>query len=188
MAEHLAAGPPATGPYAAAREAAEHALRLQPRDARYMRRAARIEARACLALFRTEACRERVREQYRLAERLSRFEPSIPLELAVFLLELGDPAGARRAAERALTLEPEAVLPRMVLAEALVDSAGRAAVPRAGELLREAEEKARRWSDASGEPSAGQLLSLDRAQFERLRRKLDSLAPATSSSGEGPAT
>jgi hypothetical protein len=180
LAEHLAAGAPEIARYAAAREAAERALRLQPADARYRLAAARIEARACRALFRTEACRQRVASHYLRAERLSRYDPSIPLNRAIFLLDLGDPVGARRAAERALSLEPESVLPRMVLAEALVDSAAPDAFSRAGELLREAEEKARRWADASREPTQQPLLHLDPAQLERLRRKLEALAPAAS--------
>ena len=120
-------------------EAAEHALRLQPADARYRRALARIEARACIAQFRTEACRERVHVAYAQAERLSRYDPTIPLELAMFLLELGDAQGARRAAERALKLEPEAVLPRLVLADALIKSDPVTGLRRAGDLLREAD-------------------------------------------------
>ena len=178
LAEHLAAGQPSAVAYAESREATEHALRLQPADARYRRAQARIEAQACLALFRTQSCRERVRRAYGKAEQLSRYDPTIPLELAIFLLELGDPLGARRAAERALFLEPEAVLPRLVLAEALIDGEGASAGRRASELMREAEEQAGRWAEWAGDPQASTLLGLDRKQFERLRLKIAALSGA----------
>lgn len=186
LAEHLAAGPPLATAYAEAREAGEQALRLQPVDARYRRALARIEARACIELFRTEACRERVQLAYAQAGRLSRYDPTIPLEAAIFLLELGDPLGARRSAERALVLEPEAVLPRLALAEALIDSEGALAVGEANELMREAQEKAAQWSEAAGNAQIRDLLVLDREQFERLRLKIAAFEPFPAPAGAPP--
>jgi hypothetical protein len=177
-AEHLEAGEPPAEAYAGAREASEHAVRLQPADARYRRALARIEGRACVTLVRSQACRERVQREYVRAAELSRYDPAIPLELAVFLLDLGDPLGARRAATRALTLEPEAVLPRMLLAEALLESGREAEAHRATELLDEAERKALRWTETLGEPHTRQLLEIDRGQLQRLRRKISNLSVA----------
>jgi hypothetical protein len=184
MAEHLALGPPGVEAYGGAREAAEHALRLQPVDARYRRGLARLEARSCISIFRTEACRERVRDEFVRAEQLSRYDPAIPLELAVFLLDLGDPTGARRAAERALALEPEAVLPRLVLADALLDGDPVTGVRKAVDLLREAEDKAEQWAGAASDPQLRQLLELDREQFLRLQIKIARLSPAGESAEE----
>jgi hypothetical protein len=151
-------------------------LRLQPADARYRRSLARLEARACIELFRTEACRERVRAEFEHAAQLSRYDPAIPIDLAVFLLDLGDPLEARRAAERALALEPESVLPRLILADALIESDPVNGLRRAADLLREAEAKAEQWADAAGEPQVRQLLDLDREQFSRLQGKIAQLS------------
>jgi predicted Zn-dependent protease len=135
-----------------------------------------------MAVFRTRGCRERIRDDYLEAERLSRFDPTIPLELAMLLLDLGDPVGARRAAERALALEPEAVLSRIVLAEALIEAGSAAAAGRSAELLFEAERKAEQWAGFAKGNHAGRLLALDRAQLERVRRKV-----ATAASVDAPA-
>jgi len=184
LAEHLAAGPHGFDSYAAAREAAEQAVRLQPADARYRHDMARIEARACIEIFRTSGCRERVRLHYMNAEQLSRYDPAIPLELAMFLLDLGDGVGARRAAERALALEPEAVLSRLVLAEALIESDASSAAARSGELLNEAERKAEQWAGWTDGEHARRLLTLDREQFERVRRRI-AIASSVDRSAEG---
>jgi hypothetical protein len=184
LAEHLAGGPPGAQAYAAAREAAEHALRLQPADARYRRGLAHVDGRACIALFRSEACRERVRDEWLRAEELSRYDPAIPLELAVFLLDLGDPTGARRAAERALALEPESVLPRLVLADAMMEADPVTGVSRAAELLREAQAKAEQWSAEAGEPGTRQLMELNQEQFLRLQRKIERLSSPAGSAEE----
>ena len=158
--------------YARARESAERAVRLQPADAAYRKGLARIEALGCRTLFRDEACRERTRTLYREAGSLSRYDPSIPLELAMFLSDLGDPAGARRAAERALALEPEAALPRLVLARTFLEDGSTAGARRAGELVVEATEKAREWERWSGDAYGGRLLGLDPEIVGRLQREV----------------
>jgi tetratricopeptide (TPR) repeat protein len=124
--------------YARAREAAERAIRLQPSDATFRRAAAWVEGMACRTLTRDLATRERAAARYREAALLSRNDATIPLEEARFLLSTGDPEGARRAAERALRIEPRAAAPRAVLAEALLATEGDRARERALELLAEA--------------------------------------------------
>jgi tetratricopeptide (TPR) repeat protein len=172
-AEHLAGD--GTGltaeSYAAAREATERAIRLSPGDARYRRGAARIEALACRSLFRDAATRARAAERFREAERLSRYDPFIALELAGFLMDTDDPAGARRAAERALALEPEAVVPRLLLADALLSS-GATDPSKVERLLDEAVAKSDRWrAHLDDGLYAGELLRLDTTRLDRLRER-----------------
>jgi tetratricopeptide (TPR) repeat protein len=125
--------------YASAREAAEHARRLQPADAFYARALARIEANACLSLLPFTAARERAARLYEQAHMLSRYDASIPLEEAKFLMQTGDLPGARLAAEHALRIEPNAAVPRLWLARARLELEGGAAADRARTLLDEAE-------------------------------------------------
>ena len=157
----------------ARREAAERAVRLSPGDSDGYWTLARVEARACRTLFRDVASRERARRRFESAEALSRYNPMIPLVLARFLLDTGDAPNARRAAERALTLEPEAVLPRLLLAEALLDGGGRDALDRARTLFREAEQLAREWKGLLAESLyAKELLQPGAERFDRVRQKI----------------
>jgi O-antigen ligase len=160
--------------YAAAREAAEHAIRLHPAASRFQLGLARIEAHACRTLFPNASCRERVAARYHRAEQLGRYDPFLPIGLAAFLLDTGDPAGARRAAERALALEPESVLPRLLLADALIEGGSDAGRRRAAELLAEGRERATRWSDWSEGSYGRELLAPAPSVFDRLQRKLES--------------
>jgi len=171
--------------YAMAREAAEHAVRLQPMEARYRRGLAKIEAQACRFLFRDVASRDRARLRYLEAESRARYDPFLPLELAMFLSDVGDPAGARRAAERALSLEPESVLPRLVLADSLIAEDRPGAARRAEALVAEAQALAERWASwAERSEYAKELLTLDSVALERVRRRLGpSKSPAEP--GEG---
>lgn len=160
--------------YAEAREFAERALRLQPADAGYRLRRARIEALACFTLFRDEKTRARAAAAFDEASRLSPKDATILLEKGRFQLRAGDPAGARRAAEHALRLEPEGVTPRLLLAEALLASEEPAAAQSARRALAEAVEKAKRWaSEPRPSPYARALLDLDTAKVEDLRRRLE---------------
>jgi len=172
--------------YADARESAEHAVRLQPMDAGYRRGLARVEAEACRSLFRDEASRGRAALRYLEAEARARYDPFLPLELAMFLIDVGDPAGARRAAERALSLEPESVLPRLVLADALLAEGGPAAAGRAEALVAEAQEKAERWSSwAERSEYAVELLTLDPEALQRVGRRLGKVGRSAAPEG-GP--
>jgi hypothetical protein len=145
---------------------------LSPEDAQYRWSLARLERNALTKLFRDEATRDRVIAHYRAAERLAPRDARIGTEAAQLLLATGDPAGARRWAERALAIEPAAVAPRLVLAESLLDvddGARRAAL----ELVREAESIAERYSGAPfAEDYSRSLLTLDPQHARRLRRRL----------------
>lgn len=159
--------------YARAREAAEHALRLHPAGARYHRGMARIEALACRTLFHDVDTRSRARLHYERAHELERYDPFILLELGAFLLDTGDPAGAMRAAERALELEPEAVTPRLLLADALLEASGPQGVARASSLLQEARDKAAHWASARRESAyASELLRLEPGLLARIESKM----------------
>lgn len=146
--------------YAEARAAAERAIALSPADARYRLGAARVEALACLRLFRDEATRRRAAARYLEAEALSRHDAVVPLEAGEFLLAAGDEPGARRAAERALALEPESVRPRLLLAAIVEASRVENSAARAARLRNDAKERADRWAARAGEsPYARALLS-----------------------------
>ena len=160
------------GAYAAAREAAERAVRLDPKSSRAHRASAEVEAGGCRSLFPTTACRSRVSSRYRQAEELARYDPFLPIARAMFLVDMGDPAGARRAAERALALEPEAVLPRLVLADAMLESGSPDGLVRAAAVLEEARERASRWSTWNENDYGRKLLVPEERHFERLERKL----------------
>jgi len=174
QAEHLTGIPEAWGvdAYVAAREAAEHAERLNAGDSEFARATARVEALACRTLTRDESCRERARVGYEHASALAPFDPSIACELAAFLLDTGDPVGARRAAERALGLEPESVRPRLLLADALIDVGSEEALGAARRLLDEAADKAARWAEWRRLPYGRYLLDLPAGAVARLEDKL----------------
>ena len=161
--------------YARAREAAEEAVRLQPADAAYRRAAAWVEGMACRTLFHDRATRDRAAERYREAADVARHDATIPLDEAQFLLGTGDPEGARRAAERALRIEPRAATPRVVLAEALLESSASDASVVASRLLEEAESL-----DATGTPPSSaydlRLRFVDRTRVAALRRRVSELA------------
>ena len=124
--------------YAAAREASEHAVRLQPADAFYTRAAGRVEATACLSILPFQATHDRAAKLYDDAWRLARTDATIPLEAAKFLLQAGDAAGARRAASQALEVEPRAASPRLWLAQAILRQEGPGGAAEAQRLLDEA--------------------------------------------------
>lgn len=175
-AEHLAAegGELDLDTYARAREAAERAVRLQPADAEYRRQLARVEAQGCRYLFRDAATRERARGEFAEASRLAPYDPFILLELGSFLLDTGDPQGARRAAERVLGLEPESVVPRLLLAEALMAYGAEGAEQQAERLMQEARQRATRWIKwVDRGPYPRELLQLDSRAVSRLRQALD---------------
>jgi tetratricopeptide (TPR) repeat protein len=162
--------------YASAREAAEHAARLHPRASHLRLGLARLEAHGCRTLFFDVSCRERVAAHYEEAQRLARHDPRLPIGLAAFLLDTGDAAGARRAAERALAIEPEAVLPRLLLADAWIESGSEQDLRRAEALIVESRERAASWSSWSEGAYGRELLVPDPGVFERLERKLEAAA------------
>jgi len=174
LARHLLAQPDpwSVDDYATAREFAELAIRLNPAGAVFRRGLARVEARACRQLRPDVGCRQRVRQLYEGAEALSRFDPSMSIELAGFLLDTGDPVGARRAAERALSIEPEAALPRLLLADAFIEFGSESDLHTAGWLLEEAAERAERWKAWKAEGYGRELLTVVPSTAERLQRKL----------------
>ena len=133
--------------YAQAREAAERAVRLQPADARYRLGLARIEGTAFTTLFGDEAARARTVEHYRTAQTLARHDAAIAIEEGSFLLRAADPAGARRAAERALAIEPRSIPARLVLAQAIVASGSAGAAEHASRILEDARRIAVEWTD-----------------------------------------
>jgi tetratricopeptide (TPR) repeat protein len=158
--------------YAAAREAAEHALRLQPADAFYARAAARVEASACLSILPLVATRDRASGLYDDAQRLARTDATIPLEASRFLLRAGDPAGARRAARKALAIEPHASAPRLWLAEAVLREDGSSGSAEARRLLDEALRLAPAPGEAPSSPYDAALRGVDPNLVERLRGEL----------------
>jgi len=163
--------------YASARQAAEEAVRLSPRSASGWLALARVEGTACRALFRDVGSRERAARAFAAAEARARHDPFVPLEAGSFLVSAGDADGARRAGERALRIEPNAIPARLLLAEAALEADPRRGADEAERRLREAEALAARFASAPKEsPYALQLLTLDVARAARLRAALD--APA----------
>jgi hypothetical protein len=183
-AEHLAApeGEWDLEGYARARESAEHAVRLQPADARYRRGLARLEAAAARTLLPERATRDRAVMHYEQAAALARHDPSLWVELAALLLDTGDAAAARGAAERALALEPEAVLPRLLLAGAWLGQRTPEGVQHATRLLEEARERSARWGGVPAEPYARDLMRLDAGVVARLERDI-AASPVSRSAG-----
>jgi O-antigen ligase len=170
--------------YAAAREAAETAIRLQPGEARNWLGLARVEARGCLELFGDEASRERFDRHYIEAERLARHDVFIAVERGEMLLAASDPAGARRAAERALAIEPRAALPRLLLAEALLATGEPGDVERAVALADETEDLARGYAGRPMEtPYAQRLLTVDPHRLEAIRVRTRAADEVRSSPG-----
>jgi len=167
-AELLVADEPLTsGAYAAAREAAERAVRLDPQDGRLRLIAARVEARGCAELFRDSASRDRALARYREAESRLPRNALVAVEAGEFLLRTSDPAGALRAAERARRLEPRAVTPRVLAAAALI-AVG--ALDRARLELTEVESLAAATAGTGWESAyARNLMTVDPRRIARLR-------------------
>ncbi len=163
--------------YSEAREAAERSVRLQPADARYHRGLARVEALAARTLFRDTASVERSLTHYRRAEARSGFDPFLLVEQAAFLLDVGEPASARSAAERAVLLEPESVVARLLLADAVLATDGARGTQLAERLLDDARRSAERWKawQSQGRYAQG-MLRLDIEALERIERKIAGLA------------
>ena len=149
-------------------------MRLQPADAFYARAVARIEANACLSMLPFEATRDRAARLYDEAQALARTDATIPLEAARFLIQAGDPAGARRAAESALRIEPRAGAPKVVLAQAIFAQEGAAGAAQAGRLLDEAVTAAPRAGERPSSPYEAALRAVDPQLVERIRRELNS--------------
>jgi O-antigen ligase/Tfp pilus assembly protein PilF len=173
QAEALAGGSAALTleKYATARESAETAIRLNPADGLNHWMAAKVERRACLELFRDIACRERVTARYRWAQALKPYDVRVSIDHGQFLLAAGDPDGARRCAERALTMEPEGVAARILLAEILLRQRSRDRRG-AAELVREAQALASRHAAAAGANEySRQMLSLDQRRLGMLLRE-----------------
>jgi O-antigen ligase len=162
--------------YSAAREAAEHARRLQPADAVYAREEARVEAAACVSILPFESTRRRAQRLYDEAEDLARTDATIPLEASAFLYQAGDPAGARREAERALRIEPRAATPRLSLARAILEEEGPQGTARARRLLDEAASLALRSDERATSAYDAALRSVDPAVVASLRSRLDAAA------------
>jgi len=158
--------------YAEAREAAERAMRLDPTDAVYTRAAARVEASACLSILPFQATRKRAAKLYDDAGRLARTDATIPLEEAKFLLQAGDPEGARRAARRALEIEPRAAAPRLWLARAILLEGGAGGASEAQRLLDEAQTLAPREGDVPSSSYDAALRGVDPKLVDALRRDL----------------
>jgi O-antigen ligase len=154
--------------YASAREAAERAVRLNPADGLNHWMAAKVERRGCLELFRDRACLDRVSRRYRWAQALKPYDVRISLDHGQFLLAAGEPLAARRFAERALTMEPLGVAPRLLLAESLVGQQ-MPDVARAVELAKEAQGLAMEHSRAAeANEYSQQMLALDPRRLARL--------------------
>lgn len=158
--------------YAAAREATEHARRLQPLDAVYARAAARLEANACLSIFPFQTTRDRAVRLYEEAVARSRTDATIPLEEAKFLLQAGDAAGSERASRRALELEPRAAVTRVWLAQAILKGRRAGAAGEAQKLLDEALALAPRAGEAPTSPYDASLRWVDPTLVGSLRGEL----------------
>jgi hypothetical protein len=162
--------------YATLRPVAERAVQLSPRDGELLRRLARIEVAAVGVLPLHLAGRERIARLYRDSARLQRSNPFVPIELAAFLLEAGDPAGARRAAENALEIEPEAAVPRLLLARAMLETGD---PERALQLIDELESLAREHAiEAQTSDYARNLLVIDPALVRQVRAGIDAARQA----------
>ena len=157
--------------YAEVRRLAERAVRLSPQDGSLLRRYARIEAAGVLGLFSDRANRDRVAALFRRSIELQRTNPFVPLELAAFLLDSGDAAGARRASERALEIEPQAAAPRLLLARALLETGDPV---RSADLLDTAEALEREHvREAQASAYARDLLTLDPRHVRQVRDAIE---------------
>jgi len=160
--------------YAAAREDAEHAIRLNPRSSVAWAALAHVEGAACRGLFGDVATRGRAEAAFAAAEDRSRHDPFLPLDAGRLLLSTGDPEGARRAAERALRIEPNAIPPRMLIAEALLAGGGAGAADAAASRIAEADTLSARYAaDARESLYSMQLLTLDPGYRLRLGEAAD---------------
>jgi hypothetical protein len=158
--------------YVQARESAERAVALSPRDARYAVVLAQVEARAAVELFGDVATWDRATAHYDRARQLDPYDARLPVEQGDLALRLGDPDQARRLAEAALRIEPQAVTAHLLLAEALLAENPQDS-DRAAEQLNRAAELAREHQPtAAGSSYASDLLSLDRVRAEALRARL----------------
>ena len=166
--------------YSRAREAAERALRLDPRSAQSWVSVARVEAAACRSLFVSDpATRARANRAYDEAAARDPFHAPWALEHAEAALDCDDPAVAARAARRAIELEPESASPRLVLAGALLRLDEPTAPEEAEALLAEAESKTAEWAAWIPTGSyARRLLALDPRNLERVRRGIDAARAA----------
>jgi len=160
--------------YARAREAAEHAVRLDPAAAEFRLGLARVEATACRTLFAGDGpTRARMARAYDAAIERDPLQALWPLEQAEAALDCGDPEVAVRSAQRTLDLEPESATPRLVLAGALLRQNGRDSVAQAKQLLSEAERRAAEWQSwITTSIYARRLLALDSRLVERVRREI----------------
>jgi len=157
--------------YARARGEAEAAVRLSPGEARYRAGLARVEAAACRSLFPDEGTRARAAAHYAAALACAPRDASLLLEEATFLLSAQDAAAGERAARAALTLEPEAVRPRLVLARAILARGGPPAA--AAALVDEAEARAARYGAIPKDsPYARLMLTADPREVRALRQAL----------------
>ena len=167
--DRMSGSPVSLDDYVEARERAEEAERLQPADAAYAWGLARVEAQACIELFRDVATRDRALASFERAQRLSPTDVRVSIDAGQFLLSAGDPGGARRLAERALAIEPNAVPAKLLLAESLLAAGGPGSATRAGELLGDARSIASRWESVAGTGIyAGEMLTLDRRAEARV--------------------
>jgi hypothetical protein len=174
--------------YAAAREAAEEAVRLAPNAPAGWRALARVEGSACRHLFRDVATRVRAGSAYLEAEARSRHDPFIPLETGSFLLATADFEGARRAALRALRIEPNAIPPRLLLADVSLADRGDPGRTEASDLLHQAETLELRFASVPKEsPYALRLLTADPESVSRIRARLErtAVAPPLDAPGSG---
>ena len=173
LAEHAQGTPTGSAwslaDYAVAREASEHAMRLQPADAFYARGAARVAANASLSVLPFTSERDRADRLYDDAERLARTDATIPFEKARFLLRAGDPSGARRAAERALKIEPRAGAVWLCLAQAALAQDGAAGSASVRRYLDEAEAVAPRPGEMPTSTYDASLRAVDPAAVASLR-------------------
>jgi tetratricopeptide (TPR) repeat protein len=156
--------------YLAARQSAERATQLAPNDGTLKRSRARIESAYWRELFPDAENRQRIAELYQGAESLQPTNPFVPMELSAFLLDSGDAAGARRAVERAIQIEPQAARPRLLLARSFLLLGDR---DRALETIEEARRlAAAAQAEAQLSDYARDLLSLDAGFVQQLEAAL----------------
>jgi hypothetical protein len=106
--------------------------------------------------------------------RLAHTDATIPFEAAKFLLQAGDAAGARRAASRAIEVEPRAAAPRLWLAQAILRQEGAAGFAEAQRMLDEAQSLAPAAGEIPTSPYAFALRGVDPELVDLLKRDLAS--------------